>query len=309
MKKVLVFPTTFGIYSDIPCNVLNAANIECVISDRYPENEADLINRLQGYDGTIVGLEHMSRQVMQACPQLKVIAKYGVGLDKIDCDAAQEFNISVLNTPGANADSVADLAFGMMIALARSITAGDRDMKSGLWKRYKGYPVGGATIGIIGLGAIGKCLACRANGFGMNILACDIFWDDDFAQEHHVQKADLEEIYRESDFISIHVGLSEDTMNMISDEQFKLMKPSAFLINCARGGIVNENALYDALKNHTIAGAALDAFCQEPIPPDSPLLSLDNIIVAPHMGASAVSAINNMAIMSAQNVASVLDYT
>lgn len=304
---MLIFPSVFGAYTDIPYKIFEDAHIEYVKSDMHPESESDLISCLQGFDGTILGLEHITRRVMESCPQLKAVAKYGVGLDNVDCAAAKELGIQVVNTPGANADSVADLTFGMMIDLARSISVGNRDLKSGKWKRYKGYSVGGATIGIIGMGAIGKCLARRAKGFEMKILGYDIFWDEAFAKEYGVQKSTLEEIYRESDFISVHVSLDETTRDMISTKEFKMMKSTAIVINCARGGIVNEKDLYTAVKDGIIAGVGLDAYCEEPLPADSPLLTLDNIIVAPHMGASAVSAANNMSIMSAQNIVTALN--
>lgn len=298
MKNLLIFPTSFGKFSQEPEQILKDAGIHydrCV--DDVTTEEA-LIEKLQGYQAAILGLEPMTRRVMDACPELKIIVRYGVGLDSVDLVAAKEKNIQVFNTPGANANAVADYTFGMMLDLARCISNANRDLKGDNVGKYTGYPVAGATIGIVGMGAIGKGMLRRAAGFGMKLMAYDVYWDEAFATEHHVIKASLEELYAQADFISLHSSLTEETRNMISTAQLKLMKPTAFLINCARGGLVDEDALYQALVNGEIAGAGIDAFCQEP-PTGSPLLTLDNVIAAPHIAGSSIGALTTMATMSA----------
>ena len=174
-------------------------------------------------------------------------------------------------------------------------------MKAGQVKKHLGYPVYGRTLGIIGLGAIGKGMARRALGFGMKVMAYDVFWDEAFAKEHGVQRAELEEIYKEADFITLHCGLNEQTRSMIGAEQLRMMKPSAFLINNARGGLVDEAALNEALRSGEIAGAGIDAFVTEP-PIGSPLLELEQVIAAPHVAGSSMDSINNMGVFSARNV-------
>ncbi|MDE7041713.1 MAG: phosphoglycerate dehydrogenase [Oscillospiraceae bacterium] len=300
MQKVMVFPSTFGKFSKEPERLLTEAGIEFTRFSKAGMTEDEVIQRLQGYDGVILGLEPMSERVMHACPQLKVVSRFGVGMDNVDVKAAGELGVKVYNTPGANANAVADYAFGMMLDLARSISVANRDVKRGEWNKYTGYPVWGAALGIIGLGAIGKGMARRAKGFNMRVLAYDVYWDEAFMAEYGVEKASLDEIYDQADFITLHTALTEETRNMISTEQLKRMKNTAFLINCARGGLVDEDALADALRTGEIAGVGIDAFCDEP-PTGSPLLEMDCVIAAPHIAGSSIDGINTMARMSAQN--------
>ena len=299
MKNVMVFPSSFGKFSKEPEQILTDGGCTFTKYFKAGMTEDEVIEKLQGYDAVILGLEPMTAKVMKACPQLKVVARFGVGMDNVDQAAAKELGIKVYNTPAANANAVADYTFGMMLDLARSISTASRDLKAGQWNKYTGYPVYGATLGIIGLGAIGKGMARRARGFNMRIMAYDIYWDEEFVKEYGVEKASLEEIYREADFITLHTALTPETRNMISMEQMKMMKPSAFLLNCARGGLINEDDLAQALKEGVIAGAGIDAFCKEP-PFGSPLLELDSVVGAPHIAGSSIDAINTMGRMSAQ---------
>ena len=301
MKKVFVFPSSFGKFSDEPERILREAGLEVTKFFKAGMTEDEVIEKLQGYDAVILGIEPMTARVMEACPQLKIVSRYGVGMDNVDQEAARRLGIRTFNTPGANSDAVADYTFGMMLDLARSISVTDRDLKAGQVKKHLGYPVYGRTLGIIGLGAIGKGMARRALGFGMKVMAYDVFWDEAFAKEHGVQRAELEEIYKEADFITLHCGLNEQTRNMIGAEQLRIMKPSAFLINNARGGLVDEAALNEALCSGEIAGAGIDAFVTEP-PIGSPLLELEQVIAAPHVAGSSMDSINNMGIFSARNV-------
>ena len=301
MKKVFVFPSSFGKFSDEPERILREAGLEVTKFFKAGMTEDEVIEKLQGYDAVILGIEPMTARVMEACPQLKIVSRYGVGMDNVDQEAARRLGIRTFNTPGANSDAVADYTFGMMLDLARSISVTDRDLKAGQVKKHLGYPVYGRTLGIIGLGAIGKGMARRALGFGMKVMAYDVFWDEAFAKEHGVQRAELEEIYKEADFITLHCGLNEQTRNMIGAEQLRMMKPSAFLINNARGGLVDEAALNEALRSGEIAGAGIDALVTEP-PIGSPLLELEQVIAAPHVAGSSMDSINNMGIFSARNV-------
>ena len=301
MKKVFVFPSSFGKFSDEPERILREAGLEVTKFFKAGMTEDEVIEKLQGYDAVILGIEPMTARVMEACPQLKIVSRYGVGMDNVDQEAARRLGIRTFNTPGANSDAVADYTFGMMLDLARSISVTDRDLKAGQVKKHLGYPVYGRTLGIIGLGAIGKGMARRALGFGMKVMAYDVFWDEAFAKEHGVQRAELEEIYKEADFITLHCGLNEQTRSMIGAEQLRMMKSSAFLINNARGGLVDEAALNEALRSGEIAGAGIDAFVTEP-PISSPLLELEQVIAAPHVAGSSMDSINNMGIFSARNV-------
>lgn len=299
MHKVLVMPGSFGKFSEEPRNILTEAGLEIVYLSKPKITEDEIIAKLEGVIAIIVGLEPITAKVMDANKNLKVIAKYGVGLDNIDLVAAKERNIEVVNTPGANADAVADFTIGLIIAAARGISLGDKALRLNQWPRIVGHQVYGATIGIIGLGAIGKGVAKRAKGFNMNIMAYDMYWDEEFVKEYDIIKSSLEDIYKECDYISLHISLTEETRDMIKLEELKKMKPNAFIINCARGGLINETDLYNALKNKIIGGAAIDAFLVEP-PEGSPLLELDNIICTPHLAGSSIDAINKMGIISAK---------
>lgn len=300
MNKVMIFPSSFGKFSKEPEQILTDAGLSFTKFFKAGMTEDEVIEKLQGYDAVILGLEPMTAKVMKACPQLKVVSRYGVGMDNVDQAAAKELGIKTFNTPGANANAVADYTFGMMLDLARSISTANRDLKRGEWNKYTGYPVYGATLGIIGLGAIGKGMARRAKGFNMRVMAYDVYWDEAFIQEYGVQKASLDEIYEQADFITLHTALTPETRNMISMEQLKKMKSTAFVLNCARGGLINEEDLAQALKAGEIAGAGIDAFCAEP-PTGSPLLEMDNVIAAPHIAGSSIDGVNTMACMSARN--------
>lgn len=301
MTKVMVFPAVFSKFSDVGDRLLAEAGLDVTKYNKPGMTEDEVIEKLQGYDGVILGLEPMSAKVLNACRQLKVVARFGVGMDNVDQEAAKRNGVKAFNTPAANASAVADFTFGLILSLARSVCTANRDLKAGEWKKYTGFPVYGTTIGIIGLGAIGKEVAKRAKGFGMQILAYDIFWDAGFADEYDVEKVSLEDLYRRSDFITLHTALTDQTRNMIQREQFAMMKKTAFVLNCARGGLIDEGDLFEAVKSGEIAGAGLDAFSQEP-PKDSPLMALDNVIVAPHIAGSSIDAINTMARISAQKL-------
>ena len=190
MKKVMVFPSSFGKFSKGPEQLLTDAGIAFTKFFKPGMTEDEVIEKLQGYDGVILGLEPMTERVMRSCPQLKVVSRFGVGMDNVDLAAAKELGIKVYNTPGANANAVADYTFGMMLDLARSISIASRDVKRGEWNKYTGYPVYGATLGIIGLGAIGKGMARRAKGFDMRVMAYDVYWDEAFirSEERRVGK-------------------------------------------------------------------------------------------------------------------------
>ncbi len=237
----------------------------------------------QGVHGIIAGVEPYSRDVLEKAPDtLQVITRYGAGYNSVDIQAAAEKSIAVSNTPGANASAVADLTLGLMISAARRIPQCDAKIRQGAWSRYTGFSLDGKTLGIIGLGAIGKKVALRAKGFSMDILAFDPFFDEAFAAAQGVKKASLETICAEADYITLHLPVTEETEGMISSRMLELMKPTAFLINAARGELVDEQALYQALLDGRIAGAGLDVFETEPLA-GSPLITLENVVLTPHM--------------------------
>ena len=250
-----------------------------------PEELPDV---LPAYDGMVVRSRTKVRQpLIDVCPNLKVIVRGGVGLDTIDAEYARSKGITVMNTPKASSASVAELSLGFMFALARSICRASETMKAEKWekKSFEGDELGGKTLGLIGIGNIGKEVARRAAALGMTVIACDPL----------VKEADgamlvtLDELLARSDYISLHLPKTKDSANMIGKAQFDKMKTGVRIVNCARGGIIDENALYEALTNGKVAGAALDVYAEEP-PTDWKLLKLDNVIGSPHIGAATREA-------------------
>ena len=248
----------------------------------------ELPNVLPAYDGMVVRSRTKVRQpLIDVCPKLKVIVRGGVGLDTIDAEYARSKGITVMNTPKASSASVAELAVGYMFALARSIYKATATMKAEKWekKSFEGDELGGKTLGLIGIGNIGKEVAKRATALGMTVVAYD-----PFVKEAEVVKlVSLDELLAQADYISLHLPKTKESAGMIGKAQFEKMKTGVRIINCARGGIVDEAALYEALTNGKVAAAAIDVFAEEP-PTDWKLLKLDNVIGSPHIGAATKEA-------------------
>lgn len=301
--RVLVATRSFGSTSPKPWDVLANAGVEVIKADMKGElSEERLIDWLRDIDGAIVGVVPMTARVMESSPRLKVVSMHGVGVDHIDLQAASRLGIVIANCPGANDQAVADLAIGLMIAVARNIPSADRALRDQQWGRYSGSELWGKNLGLIGYGRIGRGVAKRALGFDMQVLVYDPYIQADQIGLPEVRlTASLQEVIQSADFLSIHAALTEETRAMIGEVELRAMKPSAYLINTARGGLLNESALYKALHEKWIAGAALDVFIEEP-PLGSPLLGLENIVVTPHVGAHTQEAIERMGVMAAQNV-------
>jgi len=259
-----------------------------------PLSASDLLERISNYDGYIAGLDAIDRSVIEAAERLKVIARYGVGVDNVDLDAAREKGIVVTNTPGANSVSVAELAVGLILSLARKIPTAVKATKAGEWPRTSGLTLEGKVISLLGFGAIAKYVARRLSGFDCTVLAYHPSFNVAAAEALGVQLRQPEEIIREADFLSLHLPLLPETRGMVNAEFLSQMKPEAFLINTSRGELIDEAALLEALQNGKLQGAALDAFIQQPPGADNPLLALPQVIATPHMGAHTDGAINAM---------------
>ena len=273
-------------------------------------SEEELKARIAGYDALIVRSgTKVTREVIEAGTRLKVIGRAGVGVDNIDVDSATERGIMVVNAPGANTISAAEHTIGMLLSLSRKIPAANQSLKSGEWsrKKYMGVEVNGKVLGVIGLGRVGGEVAKRAKGLGMRVVAYDPFISQDKAGELGVSLMAFSEVLSISDFITIHTPLMKDTYHLIGKDEFEKMKEGVRIINCARGGIIDENALVEAIKSGKVAGAALDVFEQEPPPMDSDLLKLDSVIVTPHLGASTEEAQRAAAIVIADEVIRALE--
>jgi D-3-phosphoglycerate dehydrogenase len=248
----------------------------------------ELMSVLPAYDGMVVRSRTKVRQpLIDRCPNLKVIVRGGVGLDTIDAEYARSKGITVMNTPQASSASVAELAIGFMFALARSLCQATASLKAEKWekKRFEGDELGGKILGLLGVGNIGREVAKRASALGMNVIAYDPY----VKSLEGVQLVGLDDLLTQSDYISLHLPRTSETENMIGSDQFAMMKNGVRIVNCARGGIINEEALYDALTSGKAAGAALDVFAEEP-PADWKLLKLDNVIGSPHIGAATKEA-------------------
>ena len=287
---------------------LRAAGCEVVFNTNGRTfSEDQLAAALRGVAATIAGTEPYTERVLAGAVCLRVIARSGVGYDAIDLAAATRHNVAVAMGFGTNHNAVADYAFSFMAALASKLVPYHQLVMSGGWQRSAHAPLWGATTGIIGLGRIGRALAQRCRGFEMRVLAYEIQPDPAHAQQHGIELVELDTLFRESDFISVHAPHTAETDKIVSRERLARMKPTAFLVNTARGGLVDEAALGDALREGRIAGAGLDVFEVEPLPAGSPLRDLPNVVLAPHCAGSAIDAIAAMAERCVENVLAVLD--
>lgn len=275
------------------------------VEKRTGLSKEDLIAALEGCEGLIVRSEtKVTADVMEAAKSLRVIGRAGVGVDNIDVPAATMRGMVVMNAPDGNTITTAEHTVALLVALARSIPQANSSLKSGKWERKKfiGVELQGKTLGIIGLGRIGRVVASRARAMGMVIVAYDPFIAQEQARDLEIELASLEDVYRRADFLTVHTPLTAETRGLIDKEVLSKMKKGARIINCARGGLVDETALYEAIKNGTIAGAAVDVFTQEPPPSDHPLLELDQVIVTPHLGASTTEAQEGVAFTVAEQM-------
>ncbi len=284
--------------------ILQDAGLEVVIKTGLSKEE--LIQELQkDVDAIIIrSATKMTADVIEAAPKLKLIARAGTGLDNVDLEAANRRGIVVMNCPGGNTVSAAEHTIAMMLALARNIPQATASMKAGKWekKKFMGREINGKTLGIIGLGRIGSVVADRARGLKMRVIAYDPYVNPEQAAKMGIEIMDLDELLPQADFITVHVPLTKETKGFINKEKFDKMKDGVMFIHCARGGIVNEKDLYEAMVSGKVAGAALDVFEEEPPPPDYPLFKLDNFICTPHLGASTVEAQKNVALAVASQV-------
>lgn len=303
--KVVITARSFGRTDGKAYDCLQNAGCTWVKLDGGEENRDQLLNEISDADALIAGLEKVNRELIERASKLKVISRYGVGYDKVDLKAASERGIQVTITPGANSDSVADFAVALMLASCRNIVLMDKSIKAGEQKRPQGIEMYNKTLGVIGTGRIGQGVARRCSGFRMKILANDIYRDIKFMEETGAEYVDFETLLKNSDFITIHSPLTEETRNMISARELRMMKKDAVLINTARGGVIDEDALYDALTTGEIRGAALDATLEEPLY-DSPLIKCENCILTPHAGAATREASSRMSLMAAENAVEVL---
>lgn len=268
--------------------------------------EDELIERIKGASALVAGSDKVTKRVLEAgSPTLKIVAKQGVGYNTIDIEAAKELGIAVTITPGANSKSVADLTMGLILNAARNISGMDRAIRNNEWYRYTGCELNNKIIGIVGMGHIGGEVAKRAYAFGMKILAYDIYPRQDFIEKYNVTYVSLEKLFKQSDIITLHAPAIKATENMINRDSLNLMKSTAILVNAARGELINEEDLYEALKNKKIGFAALDVYKNEPLK-NSKLTDLENIVFTAHAGAYTKSAIIGAGVIASEEIVRVL---
>ncbi|MEI6631821.1 MAG: phosphoglycerate dehydrogenase, partial [bacterium] len=273
-----------------------------VMTELKPEKLKEIIG---DYEALIVrSATKVNKEVLEAARKLKVVGRAGVGLDNVDLEAATQKGIIVMNTPAGNTISTAEHSFSMILALSRNIAQANASMKKGEWKRSKfmGVELYNKTLGIVGLGRIGTEVARRAFSFGMKVLAFDPFLSRQVAEDLGIKVVELKELLQQADYITVHTPFTEETKHMISGNEFAIMKKGVRIVNCARGGIIDEVALVAAIKEGKVAGAAMDVFEKEPLEPENELLKLENVITTPHLGASTEEAQVNVAIEVAEIV-------
>jgi D-3-phosphoglycerate dehydrogenase / 2-oxoglutarate reductase len=303
MTKILLTTTSFQDTPGEHHQLLADTGWE-VIRARGPLNEADTLARVGEVDGYICGDDMITRRVLErARPNLKVLSKYGIGVDKIDVKSCTEFGIPLLFTPGVNHTTVAEHTFLLLLALEKNFLFHTDSTRAGGWKRKTGHELLDKTIGIVGVGRIGKEVAIRAQAFGMKPLGYDVYWDEQFAAQHNLKRAGtLEEIFAASDYLSLHTNLTPETRDMISAKNIARMKKGVLILNCARGEIVHTADLVEALQSGQVGGYGTDVLDEEPPRPDHPLLKLPNVVVTPHIGSRTYESVQRQATAAVRNL-------
>jgi|ERR1019366_8754168 phosphoglycerate dehydrogenase-like enzyme len=305
MNKVLIAPATLaGIDAEF-LHVLKNAGFEVVFPKKKAQMvEDELMQELVGIKATLAGSEPYTRKILQAHPQLRVIARAGVGYDAVDVTAATELGVAVAITPGTNQDAVAEQTFALILAIAKNLVPQHLGTCALKWPRGANLPLRGQTLGIAGLGRIGKAVALRGECFGMKLLAYEPYPDHAFAKHHGVAFVSMDELLTQSDFLTLHLPATKESQHLINRQTLAKMKPTAYLFNTARGAIVNEVDLIEALQSKKLAGAGLDVFEQEP-PSDSPLFHMSNVVVTPHAAGVDLKSRDDMALSAAEAIVSI----
>ena len=304
--KILVTARSFRMTPGRHKELLEQSGHQVVEStlDR-PLKEAEMVELISDVDGAILGLDEVTANVIAAGKRLRVISRYGVGVDNVDLAAATASGVVVTNTPGANSIAVAELTLGLMLALARRIPQHNASTKAGSWSRVTGIELAGKTLGIVGLGQVSREVIRRASAFDMRIVVQTGYPDKELADQYGVEYLPLERLLKEADFVSLHCAFSPERANLIGEKELRAMKPTSYLINTARGELVDGEALLSALREGWIAGAAMDVFKEEPATA-SPLIELDNFIATPHIGATTHESVLRMGVLAVENALQVL---
>jgi D-3-phosphoglycerate dehydrogenase len=309
MNPVRILLTTTS-YQDIPGphhELLESTGVE-IVRERGPLPESKMLELVGDFDAILCGDDQITRAVLEkATPRLKILSKYGIGVDKIDVKAATEMGIPLSFCPGVNHTTVAEHTFALLLALVRNLVEIANATRSGNWKRLTGHEIMGKTLGIVGLGRIGKEVAIRAKAFGMTVIAYDVYWDEAFATSHDVTRAaSVAEIFEKSDVISLHTNLTPETRDMVRAETIATMKDGVIILNCSRGEVVHTADLAAALESGKLGGYGADVLDEEPPPADHPLLKAKNCIITSHIGSRTYESVQRQAMMAAQNLLNLL---
>jgi D-3-phosphoglycerate dehydrogenase / 2-oxoglutarate reductase len=280
---------------------------EAGLEVRFPSRqrlieETETIEELRGAAATLAGGEPYTERVLASLPELRVISRWGVGVDRIDLDAVTRHGVAVTITPNSNHEAVAEHTMALLLGLTRSLTRQNEEIRQGIWSKVPLLPLRGRTLGLVGLGRIGRSVALRAAQFRLRLLAHDSLADIAFAKAHAIELVDLDTLLSQADYVSLHVPLTPSTEGLINRKSLSRMKPGSFLVNTSRGGLVVEDDLLEALRSGRLAGAGLDVFNQEPPSPESPFFRLQNVLVTPHMAGVDVQSSMDMAVQAAQSI-------
>lgn len=307
MQRILLTTTSFQDTPGDHHTLLESAGFE-IVRKRGPLPESEMLDLAGDFDAFLCGDDEITKAVIEkSLPRLKVISKYGIGLDKIDVDFATEKKIPIGFCPGVNHTTVAEHTFGLLLALYRHIVVEHTQVSMGNWKRLTGHELLGKKLSIVGLGRIGKEVAIRARVFGMKVSAYDLYWDEKFAAEHEVNRADsIDSLLPDADIVSLHTNLTNETRHMINAARLHSMKKGVVILNCARGELVDTAAMVDALKSGQVGGYGADVLDQEPPPASHPLLSTPNTVITPHIGSRTFESVVRQATMATQNLINLL---
>jgi phosphoglycerate dehydrogenase-like enzyme len=304
MTKVMIAPAPLANVPGEFVTVLKRAGFDLVFPLKNVQMlEEDLFAEMGGISASLAGSEPYTRRVFEAMPQLKIIARAGVGYDGVDVQAATDHGVVVAIAPGTNQDSVAEHTFLLLLALARNLVSQHNPITEGKWPRKANLPLRGRVLGLVGLGRIGKAVAMRGIAFGMKVIAYEPYPDKAFNEKHGIKLLTLEDVLRQGDYISLHLPLINESKQLLNRKMLALMKPTAFLVNTSRGGVIDEESLYEALRDKKIAGAGLDVFEPEPPLPTNPLLTLDNVVLTAHTAGVDTQSRDEMALLAAQCIA------
>ncbi len=305
MTRIVTTSPGFGKHGKVPGRLaeLGWDLVRCVDTSKP---DGGLSEEIAAADFLVVGLVPVTARTLENAPKLKAILKHGVGVDNIDIPACTAKGLPVANTPGANADAVAELAVGFMLAMARAIPAGHGSVASGGWDRRVGTQIGGKVLGILGLGNIGRSLAAKARGLGMAVIACDPYADAEFAARNGVEIVDFDTLLARSDYLSLHVFGGRDNTALINEATIGKMKPGARLLNLARGEVADMDAMAAALESGQLGGVALDAYASEPPDRSHPIFRHPNAVFMPHSGADTTEAVENVGLMNIADMETLL---